>query len=90
MSFSFFSYHLGNNIFGLVNATTDTSYIYLSDKLQAGAKSGNHTSNFLLQYVQHLCDVCIHHSLTTPSYIDNHLPYWVQNIEVFMDNAGNT
>ena len=49
VSFSFFSYHLALSIFRIVNATFGKKCVYIADKLQAGAKSGNHTINYLLQ-----------------------------------------
>lgn len=58
VSFTFFSYHLAIGIFGIVDTSRDKKYVYLFDKLQAGAKSGNHTINFLLQYVAILETCC--------------------------------
>jgi hypothetical protein len=58
VSFSFFSYHLAISIFGIVDATREKKYIYLSDKLQAGAKSSDHTINYLYQYVLILTANC--------------------------------
>lgn len=49
VSFTFFSYHLALTICGIVDATRGKNFVYLTDKLQAGAKSGNHTSNYMTQ-----------------------------------------
>jgi len=38
---------LSIGIFGIVDASKNKDYIYLFDKLQAGAKSENHTVNFI-------------------------------------------
>lgn len=51
VSFSFFSYHLAITIFGIIDATRDKKYIYLTDKLQAGSKNSDHTITYLYQYV---------------------------------------
>lgn len=86
VSFSFFSYHLPISIFGLVDVTRNKKYVYLTDKYQAGSKSGNHTSNFILQYVQfNSAKLCIQ----LYSFMDNFLPWYIQSFELVMDNAGN-
>ena len=51
VGFSFFSYHLPISIFGLIDVTRGKKYVYITDKYQAGSKSGNHTCNFIIQYV---------------------------------------
>lgn len=51
VSFSFFSYHLPISIFGIVDETRNKKFIYLADKLQAGAKSSDHTITYFYQYV---------------------------------------
>lgn len=51
VSFSFFSYHVSVSIFGIVDASRKKNFIYLTDKLQAGSKRGNHTVNYLIQCV---------------------------------------
>lgn len=51
VSFAFFSYRLAISIFGIQDKTREKSYLYLADKLQAGAKSSDHTISYFYQYV---------------------------------------
>ena len=43
VSFTYFSYHLSMVIFGIVEPATKKNFVYITDKLQAGSKDGNHT-----------------------------------------------
>ncbi len=86
VSFSFFSYHLGISIFGLIDATREKNYLYFTDKLQAGAKNSDHTISYIYQYV-----IIYHYNfilLISFSYLDNYAPWWMRKIIVFIDNAG--
>ncbi len=85
VGFSFFSYHLPISIFGIVDVTRDKKYVYITDKYQGGSKSGNHTSNYMIQYVVVISRIGI--NILQNSFIDNHLPWWIQNYELIMDNA---
>lgn len=49
VGFEFFMYHLSLGVFGIVDATQQLKYGYITDKLQAGAKDGNHTINYITQ-----------------------------------------
>jgi hypothetical protein len=50
VGFTFFSYHLPITIFGIVDASREKNYCYLTDKLQSGSKSGNVTLNYIIRY----------------------------------------
>jgi len=50
VSFEYFSYHLGVSICG-IQTSIGGRHFYLTDKLQAGAKTSNHSLNYLRQYV---------------------------------------
>lgn len=49
VSFAFFSYHIAVSIFGIVDKTRNKNYLYLADKLQAGAKNSDHTISYFYQ-----------------------------------------
>ena len=51
VAFEYYAFHVSVTICGIVDVVTDKKIVYLADKLQAGSKNGNHTINYLYQYV---------------------------------------
>jgi hypothetical protein len=89
VGFTFFSYHLPITIFGVVDASREKNYCYLTDKLQSGSKSGNVTLNYLLRY-KHTNNINSFHVIFfSVSFVQVHLPWWVFNLVIYMDNAGD-
>ncbi len=49
VEFEFFMYYLSLRVFKIVNSTQQLKYGYITDKLQAKAKNGNYTINYITQ-----------------------------------------
>lgn len=78
------------SIFGAVDETRQKNYAYLSDKQQAGSKNSDHTISYLYQYVVFIYTKKLYiFTYLTNSLLDNSLPWWIRNLKIFLDNAGN-